>query len=112
MAIPRGALYPSAVSYFSHSWLPYIYQYGAGALIFIIGLWITLKSGSFDPAHPRHKKWLVVLVLGFVWYLVLHGALTLAALGHERTAMIGGTVVMAVAVALAAAWTRRLRRGA
>jgi hypothetical protein len=99
------------MEYFSHSWLPYLYQYGLGALIFIVGMWITLKSGSFDPAHPRHRKWLVVLVVGFVWYMVLHGGLTLAALGHERSAIIGGVAVMVVSIALGAAWSRRLRRG-
>jgi len=107
-----GPLYPDAMSYFSHSWLPYIYQYGLGALVFAIGLWITLRSGSFTPSLPRHRKWLVVLLLGFVWYLVLHGALTLAALGHERTALIGAVAVMAVSAVLSLVWTRRVRGGA
>jgi hypothetical protein len=109
LAKARGALYSGAMSYFSHSWLPYIYQYGLGGLIFIIGLWITLKSGSFSPAHPRHRKWLVVLILGFIWYLVLHGALTLAALGHELSALIGAVVVMSVSIALSVMWSRKHR---
>jgi hypothetical protein len=100
------------MSYFSHSWLPYIYQYGLGAVIFVIGLWITLRSGSFDPSHPRHRKWLLVLIFGFVWYMVLHGGLTLAALGYERSALIGSTLVIAVSAALGVVWNRRLKGGA
>lgn len=109
LAMAEGALYPDAMSYFSHSWLPYIYQYGLGGVIFVIGLWITLKSGCFDPARPKHRKWLVVLILGFVWYMVLHGAMTWAALGHERSAMIAATVVMAVSIAVSMVWFHKCR---
>jgi uncharacterized membrane protein YjjB (DUF3815 family) len=100
------------MSYFSHSWLPYIYQYGLGGLIFVVGLILTLRAGSFDLSRPRHKKWLIVLLLGFVWYLVMHGAMTLAALGHEWTALIGATVVMAVSIAVSIFFNRRIRRNA
>ena len=100
------------MEYFSHAWLPFIYQYVAGAVIFVVGLVITLRAGSFNLSMPRHRKWLAVLVLGFVWYLVLHGALTLAALGHERTALIGAVAVMAVSAVLSLVWTRRVRGGA
>lgn len=100
------------MSYFSHSWLPYIYQYVGGGLIFVLGLILTIKAGSFDLSHPRHKKWLIVLVLGFVWYMVMHGAMTLAALGHEMVAVIGAIVVMAFAIGTALVWNRRLGGGA
>jgi len=100
------------MSYFSHSWLPYIYQYGLGGLIFIIGMILTLRAASFDLSHPRHKKWMIVLLLGFVWYLVMHGAMTLAALGHEWVALIGATVVMTISIAVSIVWNRRIRGGA
>ena len=98
------------MSYFSHSWLPYIYQYGLGAVIFIVGLVITLKSGSFDLKRKVHRRWLGVLLFGFVWYATLHGAMTLAALGHEAAALAGGVAVMAATVAGVWALDRRLQR--
>ena len=33
---------------FSHAWLPYIYFYGVGGLLFCSGLIITIKSGSLN----------------------------------------------------------------
>ncbi len=94
-----GALYDCAMSYFSHSWLPFLYQYGLGGIIFIFGIVLTLKAGSFSPkTNAKHKKWLSILILGFVWYLVMHGAWILAALGHEGWATAGGVVVMVLAV--------------
>ena len=98
------------MSYFSHSWLPYIYQYGLGAVIFVVGLVITLKTGSFDIKRKVHRRWLGVLLFGFVWYATLHGALTLAALGHEAVAAAGGVVVMAATVAGVWALDRRLKK--
>jgi hypothetical protein len=98
------------MEYFSHSWLPFIYQYGLGGVIFVVGLVLTLKAGSFTPStNPRHKKWLAVLVLGYIWYFVMHGALTLAALGHERWAALGATVIMGVAGVATLIWFRRAR---
>ena len=66
---------------FSHSWLPYIYLYALGGLLFVAGLFVTLKAGSFDLKRPSHKKWMWVLLFGMVWFLAMHGLLTLAALG-------------------------------
>lgn len=98
------------MSYFSHSWLPYIYQYGLGAVIFVVGLVITLKSGSFDISRKVHRRWLGVLIFGFFWYATLHGALTLAALGHEVVALGGGVAVMTATVAGVWVLDRRLQR--
>lgn len=94
---------------FSHSWLPYIYQYGLGAVIFIIGLFITLRSGSFNLARRVHRLWLIVLVVGFVWFVTLHAAMTLAALGHERIALAGGAGVLLVALITGVVLGRRTR---
>ena len=66
---------------FSHSWLPYIYLYGLGGFLFVFGIIITLKAGSFDLRRYAHKKWMWVLVFGFVWYSSMHFLMTFAALG-------------------------------
>jgi len=65
---------------FSHAWLPYIYLYGVGGLLFGSGLIITLKSGSLDLKRQGHKAWLVILVFGFIWFMVMHALWNLAAL--------------------------------
>lgn len=66
---------------FSHTWLPYIYLYGVGGLLFGSGLLITIKSGSLDLKRPGHKMWLAILIFGFIWFMVMHAVWNLAALG-------------------------------
>lgn len=66
---------------FSHSWLPFIYLYGLGGILFIAGIVITLKAGSFDLKRPSHKKWMWILIFGFIWYFTMHALMTWAALG-------------------------------
>ena len=65
---------------FSHAWLPYIYLYGVGGLLFGSGLVITIKSGSLDLKRPGHKMWLAVLIFGFIWFMVMHALWNMAAL--------------------------------
>ena len=57
---------------FTHTWLPFIYLYGLGGILFVFGIIITIKSGSFDLSRKAHKKWMWVLLFGFVWYLMMH----------------------------------------
>jgi len=78
---------------YSHSWWPFLYLYILGGLLFLAGIIITIKSGSFDLKRPSHQKWFWVLIFGYIWYFALHGAMTLAALGHEVTA---GWIAVAV----------------
>ena len=65
---------------FSHTWLPYIYLYGVGGLLFGSGLIITIRSRSLDLKRPGHKMWLAVLIFGFIWFMVMHAIWNLAAL--------------------------------
>ncbi len=65
---------------FARVWLPYLYLYGAGGLLFLVGLVMVLRSEAFNRRRRRDRRWLLVLVAGFLWYAVLHGALILAAL--------------------------------
>jgi len=101
------------MSYFSHSWLPYIYQYGLGGVIFLVGLYLTIHAGSFSPGRdPRHRKWLGVLIFGYIWYAVLHAALTLAALGHVVLAMVGGGLIIFLSLVAMMIWFRMTGREA
>ena len=66
---------------YSHTWLPFIYLYGLGGILFIFGIYITIKAGPFDLQRRTHKKWMWILLFGFVWYLMMHALMTWAALG-------------------------------
>ena len=49
-------------------WWPYLYQYGVGGAIFIVGLIIILKTGACRLSRKQDRFWFTVLVLGFFWY--------------------------------------------
>ena len=86
------------MSYFSHSWLPFIYLYGLGGLLFISGIIITIKSGSFNLKNHVHQQWLWVLVFGFIWYMMMHGVLTLVALGYNKFAVLIVLLVIGLSI--------------
>ena len=65
---------------FYHSWLPFIYLYGVGGIFFVLGLIIIRRSGSLELSIPKHQRWLKILYFGFIWYMLIHGALTFFAL--------------------------------
>ena len=65
---------------FTHTWLPYIYLYGVGGLLFLIGVIVVVKSGSLDLTKTYHRTWLVILFFGLVWFMVMHALWNMAAL--------------------------------
>lgn len=65
---------------FDRTWLPYLYLYGVGGLFFLTGLVLVLRSESFDRRRPGDRRWLGLLVFGFLWYAGMHGAGILAAI--------------------------------
>ena len=76
------------MDYFSHSWLPFMYLYGLGGLLFISGIFITIRSGSLNLDSISHWRWFWTLIFGLVWYMSIHASLTLAALGFVSFAFI------------------------
>lgn len=65
---------------FERVWLPYIYLYGAGAILFVGGLVMVLRSEAFQRGRRADRRWLGILIFGFLLYAGLHLAGTLAAL--------------------------------
>lgn len=61
-------------------WVSYLYLYGNGLIVFLIGLWIILRSGACKWGRGHDTFWFVVLLAGYVFFAVLHAAWTLAAL--------------------------------
>lgn len=86
------------MEYFSHSWLPFLYLYGLGGLLFTAGIIITIKSGSLDLKNISHWRWFWTLIFGFIWYMSLHASLTLAALGSVNFAfiLIGSVIIISI----------------
>jgi len=83
---------------FTHTWLPFIYLYGMGGILFTIGVVLTYKIGSMNLKRKHHQRWFALLFFGFFWYMVLHAFLNLAALGHVTAAvwLLGGFIVLSI----------------
>ena len=65
---------------FARTWLPVIYLYGAGGIIFVGGMFFIVKAKSINFNLPTDRRWFKVLIAGFLYYFGIHGFLTLAAL--------------------------------
>jgi hypothetical protein len=64
---------------FNRVWAPYIYLYTVGGIAFLIGMYLIIKTRSLNLKKVHHKKWLVVLIVGFIYYASIHGLLILVA---------------------------------
>ncbi|MFQ6604950.1 MAG: hypothetical protein ACE5D8_05270 [Fidelibacterota bacterium] len=73
---------------FEHSWLPFIYLYGLGGILFLLGIYITSRAGALDMKRPKHRIWMAILFFGYIWYFSIHGLLNLAAMDYIKPATI------------------------
>ncbi|KAA3604284.1 MAG: hypothetical protein DWQ01_22665 [Planctomycetota bacterium] len=65
---------------FTRVWLPYLYLYGVGGVLFLIGLVMAVRSPGFQAKRRSDRRWFRLLIFGFVWYAAIHGLGILAAL--------------------------------
>ena len=68
------------MDYFTHSWLPYIYLYVVGGIFFFSGVYLVWKTGAVDLKKPHHRTWMKVFFLGYAWFMIVHGILTILAI--------------------------------
>ncbi|MEC7854447.1 MAG: hypothetical protein VX924_03695 [Candidatus Neomarinimicrobiota bacterium] len=68
---------------FERTWLPFIYLYGVGGIVFTLGMILILKTKALRLNFSRHKKWLWLLLYGFLFWLSLHLTFILLALGSQ-----------------------------
>tara|TARA_B100001245_G_scaffold170123_1_gene129005 strand:+ start:1385 stop:1597 length:213 start_codon:yes stop_codon:yes gene_type:complete len=66
---------------FANTWLPFIYLYGVGGIAFVLGMLLILRTKALQVSFERHKKWLWVLIYGFLFYAGLHATFILLAIG-------------------------------
>ncbi len=62
------------------AWTAYLFQYLGGAVVFALGLFAILRTGSCQLRIRDDRKWFTFLVIGYVWMALLHLLWTLAAL--------------------------------
>jgi hypothetical protein len=65
---------------FENTWLPFIYLYGVGGIFSLMGMILIRKTGAVDFSKKRHVCWYKVLIIGFIYFVILHALLILAAL--------------------------------
>ena len=85
---------------FSRTWLPYLYLYGVGGGIFLIGMFIILRSRSLKLERTRHRVWYHILIFGLVYYMGIHSLFTFAALGKSLFAGVIGLVMIGISTHL------------
>ena len=66
---------------FANTWLPFIYLYGVGGIAFVLGMLLILRTKALRVSFERDKKWLWVLISGFLFYAGLHATFILLAIG-------------------------------
>jgi hypothetical protein len=81
---------------FSRIWVPYIYLYGVGGGIFLIGMFIILRSRSLKLERIKHKAWYKILIFGLLYYMGIHGFFTFAAIGETMFATLIGLIMVAM----------------
>ena len=67
---------------FSHSWLPFIYQYSFGLFIFGGGLFAIFKAYGYKEFWTNYRIWIFVLIWGFIYVSSIHLIMTIAALNN------------------------------
>jgi|TARA_B100001142_G_scaffold9032_1_gene8802 hypothetical protein len=68
---------------FFRTWLPFIYLYGVGGIIFSVGVILILRTKALRPSYHRHKKWLWVLFYGFFFWASFHAIFIMLAIGSQ-----------------------------
>ena len=85
---------------FQRVWLPYMYLYIVGGGIFVIGMYIILKSSSLNRGRARHRHWFHVLIFGLIYYMGIHSLFTFAAIGQTVLALIIAILMLAMTIHL------------
>ena len=61
-------------------WIPVLYQYLVGGVVFALGLWLILAKRSCVPGRGDDRIWLAMLIIGFFVYMGMHLGWTVLAL--------------------------------
>lgn len=53
----------------------FLYHYGLGSVLFVLGMYGAWRAGALDLSVRRHRAWAVILILGLLGYMVGHAVL-------------------------------------
>ena len=68
---------------FERTWLPFLYLYGVGGIVFTLGMILILKTKALRLNFKRHQKWLWLLLYGFIFWSSLHAAFIILSLRSQ-----------------------------
>ena len=54
-------------------WIPWLYHYGIGGVVFVVSMIVLLSSGAIRMDRPRDRKLFFALVIGLLAFMSLHG---------------------------------------
>ena len=61
-------------------WTSYLYQYGLGSIVFLVGITLIRRTGSCVLDRGSDKFWFKWLIFGFFFFAILHAVWILLAL--------------------------------
>ena len=64
----------------ANPWTSYLYQYGLGLIVFLIGIWMIISTKACQLGRGHDTFWFRVLLGGFVFFALVHAIWILAAL--------------------------------
>ncbi len=57
-----------------NTWLPWIYQYGVGGLIFSVSLALAIRMGALRLDQWSDRRLLIALIVGLLAFMTGHAA--------------------------------------
>jgi len=57
----------------SSPWTSYLYMYGLGLVVFVMGLTLIRKTGALVPGRGKDTMWWRILIGGYLLFFTLHG---------------------------------------
>ena len=58
--------------FFISTWLPFLYLYGVGGILFFFGLILIVKTKALQIKDFKDFNWFLTLIIGFIYYLLIH----------------------------------------
>ena len=68
---------------FAQTWLPFLYLYGVGGIAFVLGMVLILITEALRTTFDRHKKWVYILLYGFLFYAGIHALFIYLAIASQ-----------------------------
>ena len=53
-------------------WLKYLYHFGMGAVVMVLGIFFILRSGACNLKNKHNRIWFFGLIGGYIWLAVIY----------------------------------------